>query len=363
MQADKNKGLYLPSRYLRNAWYPAAWADEITRSPLRRILLDDPLVLYRREDGTPVALHDRCPHRFAPLSMGTLVGDLIQCPYHGLRFDAGGICVFNPHGEGTIPRNARVRSLQVVERFGLVWIWAGEPEQADPALLPDFAVLEDPAYACVRGVLHMNANYQLITDNLLDLSHVPYLHPQLRAPNDVVNRHEMRKEGTRVWSMLWRDDALPSGLMQLFWPKDRMGDARAHMRWDPPGLLLLDVGITDRGAAPEAGLTLPSVHLLAPETAGTTHYFWAFLRNRDIHDPALDEKIGAIGRNAFANEDKPIIEAQQANIGPDADVLALKPIVLSPDAAGLQARRILRRLLEAEATTPAPSPAEQTSNP
>jgi Vanillate O-demethylase oxygenase C-terminal domain len=158
----------------------------------------------------------------------------------------------------------------------------------------------------------------------------------------------MRHEGNRVWSMLWRDGALPSGLMGLFWPADKTGDARAHMRWDPPAVHLLDVGITEVGEAPEDGLTLPSVHLLSPETAGTTHYFWAFLRNRDIDNAAISDRIRAIGVNAFANEDKPIIEAQQANIDGD-DLFALQPIVLAPDAAAMRARRMLKRLIDAEA--------------
>lgn len=344
------------NRHLTNAWYPAAWRDEITRTPLRRVYLERPVVLYRLADGSPVALDDRCPHRFVPLSRGQLVGDELQCPYHGLRFDRAGTCVFNPHGDGMIPRNARVRAWPLLERHGMVWIWTGDPDRADPGRLPDLAPLDSPGeYAAVRGLLHLKANYQLVTDNLLDLSHVPYLHPQLRVPNDVVNRHEMRTDGTRVWSMLWRDGALPSGLMQLFWPADRTGDARAHMRWDPPGILLLDVGITWPGEPPEAGLTLPSVHLLAPETAHSTHYFWAFLRNRDIDNPELDERIRQIGRSAFADEDRPIIEAQQANIGFETDVLAMKPVVLHPDAAGLQARRVIRRLIDAEAAEAARS--------
>ena len=82
--------------FLRNYWYVAAYDREITRRPLGRIILGEPIVFYRLEDGTPVALEDRCAHRHLPLSMGKLVGDTLQCHYHGLRYDKTGACVRVP---------------------------------------------------------------------------------------------------------------------------------------------------------------------------------------------------------------------------------------------------------------------------
>jgi phenylpropionate dioxygenase-like ring-hydroxylating dioxygenase large terminal subunit len=107
--------------YLRNAWYLAAWYLAAWSSQLRtselfqRRLLDEPLVLYRLTNGAPVALQDRCPHRVAPLHMGKIVGDALQCPYDGLRFSASGNCVLNPHGP--LPAAARIRSFPVVARY------------------------------------------------------------------------------------------------------------------------------------------------------------------------------------------------------------------------------------------------------
>src|SRR5689334_15975240 len=94
---------------LRNSWYCAAWGSELdVGAMIDRTILDERIVLFRDEDGEGVALSNRCPHRFAPLSMGKIVeGGAIECVYHGLRFNAQGSCVLNPHGE--IPKGAGVR--------------------------------------------------------------------------------------------------------------------------------------------------------------------------------------------------------------------------------------------------------------
>src|SRR3712207_4642499 len=96
-----------PMSYVRNAWYVAAWDHEVTREMRRRILLDEPVLLFRTTEGVPVALEDRCCHRQAPLSMGRLVGDVVHCPYHGLQFDPRGQCVKVP-SQDLVPRNAKV---------------------------------------------------------------------------------------------------------------------------------------------------------------------------------------------------------------------------------------------------------------
>ena len=96
---------------MRNAWYAAAWEDELIEKGrlVARPILGEPVVLFRQADGKAVALEDRCSHRFAPLSMGkVLPGDRLQCPYHGLEFDTAGACVKNPHPPGNIPARARI---------------------------------------------------------------------------------------------------------------------------------------------------------------------------------------------------------------------------------------------------------------
>ena len=88
--------------FLRNAWYVAAWDREVTRQPLAVRVADTPLVLYRTEDGKPVALADACWHRLAPLSMGKVIGkDGIRCPYHGIVYNSAGRCVSMPAQAGS----------------------------------------------------------------------------------------------------------------------------------------------------------------------------------------------------------------------------------------------------------------------
>lgn len=125
--------------YLKNTWYAAAWNSEVEPAKLfTRTLLDEPILFFRDSKNQLNALHNRCPHRFAPLSAGKHLGDSVQCAYHGLEFGGDGNCTKNPHGDGKIPRGACVKRYPVVERYSLVWIWMGEPEKADATLIPDF---------------------------------------------------------------------------------------------------------------------------------------------------------------------------------------------------------------------------------
>jgi phenylpropionate dioxygenase-like ring-hydroxylating dioxygenase large terminal subunit len=166
---------------LHNTWYVAAIATEVAADGLfHRRILDISVLMYRKADGVAVAMHDRCPHRFAPLHLGKRVGDEVQCPYHALRFDANGQCTHSPHGDGTVPARACVRVFPLVERYGFLWIWMGEADAADPSTIPAYTRLEsEPVNAVAHGYMHMPANYQLIVDNVMDLSHVDHVHGPL----------------------------------------------------------------------------------------------------------------------------------------------------------------------------------------
>jgi vanillate O-demethylase monooxygenase subunit len=304
-------------------------------------------MLYRKENGDPIAMLDRCPHRFVPLSLGTLRGDEIACAYHGLRFDSAGICTHNPHG-ATIPKAARVDTYPVVDRHGATWIWFGDAEAADPALIPDYSPFASPGrYAAVHGYTHMKANYELITDNLLDLSHVAYLHPDLRPTRIAGTFHgELVQDGQTLCNKALVRGGYPNNLFKIFWPEEP-SDFRSNMRWDAPSVLYLDVGITGIGQPEADGVALPSAHLLTPETETTTHYFWAVARNVKLDDAELGARMGEIIMRAFTNEDAPVIAAQQANMG-TCDLMSLKPVLLETDGAALRARRILARMIADE---------------
>ena len=219
----------------------------------------------------------------------------------------------------------------------------GEPDKAYDTGIPEFETFDDTEhYRFASGYAHVGANYQLITDNLLDLSHVQFLHPQLKPGGTFTNRREVRQQGDRVWSMSWRYGGLPNPFWQRIWPADKPADRHTHMRWDPPSLMLLDSGIVECGAPEVEAITRPTLHLLTPETATTTHYFWSFRCAAGSDDEV--EQARAVGIQAFQNEDRPIIEAQQANLG-DGDSAQLGRGMLNADAAAIRARRVLQERL------------------
>src|SRR5690606_18086451 len=162
--------------FVKNAWYVAAWSKEVGRRLLPRTILGEQVVLYRREDGAPAALADRCPHKLAPLSLGELQGDHVQCGYHGMEFDCSGACVRIP-GQQNIPPTARVRSFPLQEKYGAVWIWMGDPALAHHHAIVDVPRYKEDGWGLVDGqYLHFKTNYLNITDNLVDPAHTTYVH-------------------------------------------------------------------------------------------------------------------------------------------------------------------------------------------
>ena len=162
--------------FVRNCWYMAGWSRDFARDELKPVtMLNEAIVLYRKSDGGLVALQDRCCHRFAPLSLGRIEHDNLRCMYHGLKFAPSGECLEIP-GQSKIPPQAFVRSYPVVEKYSGAWIWMGDPARADESLVPEFVGVDDPRWAMLPGRMDYNANYMLINDNLLDLSHIPFLH-------------------------------------------------------------------------------------------------------------------------------------------------------------------------------------------
>jgi phenylpropionate dioxygenase-like ring-hydroxylating dioxygenase large terminal subunit len=340
--------------YLRNCWYAAAYSGELKPKPLGRQILGKHVVLFRSSDGVAHALLDRCPHRFAPLSMGQVVGDQLQCPYHGLRFGTDGACVHNPHYDA-LPAAARVKCYPLLERYGLIWIWLGEAE-ADPAKLPaDFAFMADPGYKTVSGYLRVKASYQLIIDNLLDLTHAPYLHPAFAIPGLSTDERlkrtttELVREAGRIIAKRWRLACPPNGPTRtLFGFTDELMDSRSHMHWLPPSLIYFDAGAARLNEAEEAGLCLPAMHAITPETERTSHYFFAQGRNMLLDSAEADEVLLGILENAFRNEDEPMLEAQQVRMGAESDIFALDPVLLKTDSAPVSARRLLAGMIAAE---------------
>jgi phenylpropionate dioxygenase-like ring-hydroxylating dioxygenase large terminal subunit len=347
-------------KILKNAWYAAAYSEEIAEKPLSRVLLGNKKVLFRTESGEVGMLPDRCPHRFAPLSAGKVIGEAIQCPYHGLRFNRGGECVLNPHTESRGPlRAADLLSWPVMERYGIVWFWPGDPSMADPDALPKVEFLERPdEYALVHGYLHVAGHYELVVDNLLDLSHAIFIHPQFNAARyteDQVLAATKQKLERRERSVV--NHRLRSGLgpssahVNLFgMDPDTPVHTDTTMTWHPPAFLDFAIGSWLMDEPRETGVHIPQLHVITPETEFTSHYFFINGRNRRQDDPEVDKALIDFFMFAFGQQDEPMIEMVQDNMGQESDINKLKPILLPTDAAPVSARRMLAALIEAEQT-------------
>jgi phenylpropionate dioxygenase-like ring-hydroxylating dioxygenase large terminal subunit len=337
--------------FLKNAWYVACWSEDLKPGELlaRKILGSD-VLMFRGNEGRPVALTDRCPHRFIPLSMGRLVGETVECCYHGLRFDCTGRCVLNPHGDGKIPAAAQVPSYPMAERDGIVWIWMGDRD-ADVSAIPKFDLLDPKSgHHVTRGVVVMQVNYVLMGENLLDLSHVTFLHEGLLGnPGMEKTLPQVREEGGHLYVDRLMPRVKAPGIPDLLYKRDgRIVDVWQNVRWTPPSNYLIDGGICEPDGRREDGAWYFGVHLLTPETETSTHYHFAAARPPDAAaDPDLDAELARLRKIAFTEQDKPIVEAQQAVVG-TRDFWQMKPVLLPIDAGPVRMRRIIERLIANE---------------
>lgn len=338
--------------FLRNTWYVALWAQDLAPSAIvGRIFLDEPIVLFRQADGTIGALEDMCPHRFAPLRLGKLTrGHAIQCGYHGLEFDHSGACILNPHGNGHIPPALRVRSYPVAEKHTLIWIWMGD-RAADPATIPDFSFLDGNDQVSRRDWLLMNANYELIIDNLLDLSHTAFLHDGILGNEETIKAEaEFRETENSLFVGRAMSNVKIPGFFDLMFRRDgRRVDSWADMNWHQPGCMINSTGVTLPGASRSEGTGIYGLHFLTPETATSTYYHFAGVRWNPVKwgepiDREIMEQIAAVRRHAFEFQDKIVIEAQQQAMTRGKN-RALRPVLLDTDRGPVRYRRILERLI------------------
>lgn len=333
--------------FLKNAWYMAGWSREIGKGMLRRRLLGEPVLLFRKEEGSVAAMVDRCPHRFAPLSMGEKQGDCITCRYHGLRFDSDGRCVGNPFS-ASIPNGASIPTFPTKEKDGIVWLWPGKPDLADVSLIPEFQVLTLGGAAPITGHVPMAANYQFGTDNLMDLSHIEFVHKGSFAGGGVIfaGEHSIRAEGDTLHSDWWIPDVPAPSIAYGIYDRDMRCDHWLEMRWDAPASMYLQIGACPKGTPRESGVIAHQAHILTPETETTTHYFWATTRTGSPSEKG-DAILRSLMEQAFIEEDKPIIQAAYDNLD-GADFWDMKPVFLGVDSGGTKARRKLQELISKE---------------
>lgn len=338
--------------YLKNTWYIAAWSNEIESDQLLgRTILEEPVVFFRGQRGEIAAIGGRCPHRYAPLQEGSLVDGAVQCPYHGLRFNGHGKCVHNPHGDGAIPKAAEVKTYPVCERHMAVWIWMGDPGRADPALVPDYSFLpQAKPTARNTGYMKVAANYELLSDNIMDLSHTDYLHPDTLGGGAISRSKaqvsELEDGRVRIFWEARNEVAPPAFAMHLPDPR-APADLWTDVIWSAPALMHLSTGVAPSGRSFEQGLGSSNLHMMTPETDTSTHYFFANTRDFLMDDEAFNAMLDKVLAKAFSTEDKPMVEKQQQLMG-TTDIWSLKPVLLAGDAGAVRARRALQNLIQAE---------------
>jgi len=338
--------------FVKRCWYVACWSHELDDGVLlARTVLGEPLVLYRSEAGAPVVLQDRCCHRGAPLSLGRREGDCVRCLYHGLKFEPGGRCVEIP-GQDTVPAKARVRSYPVVERSRWVWVWLGDPAEADPALIPDTHWLDDPQWRSLPGRMHYDIGHLAIADNLLDFNHLPFVHPttlggseQYAWERPIVERLERGVRVTR-WVMNIAPPPFVAAVAGWTAPVDRWN----IYEFNVPGIFVMDSGVAPAGQGAREGnraqaLQFHSCQALTPETAASTHYFFAQPHDFALDRPEVTRSLHDIIVKAFA-EDEHMIGAQQRTLALDPD---FEMLPLAMDAALTHYRRVYERMLAEEA--------------
>jgi vanillate O-demethylase monooxygenase subunit len=305
--------------------------------------------LYRKVDGTAVALEDACWHRLLPLSKGWLNGDDVTCGYHGLVFNADGRCVFMP-SQDTINPSACVRSYPIVEKHRFVWLWLGDPALADPAKVPDLHWNDDPEWAGDGQLIYLKCDYRLVVDNLMDLTHETFVHAGsigdeavAEAPFDVT----YTADSATVTRWMINIDPPPFWAAQL--GKPGKVDRWQIIHFEPPCTIAIDVGVALAGTgAPEGdrsqGVNGYVLNTITPETESSCHYFWAFCRNYRLQDQRATTELRE-GVARIFQQDEVVLEAQQrameANPGREFYNLNI-------DAGAMWARRLIDDMLVQE---------------
>lgn len=337
--------------FLKDTWYVAAWSHEISDKTLfSRTITGTPVVFWRNAEGEVVALRDRCPHRGAPLSKGRIEDGSVRCMYHGLKFNGDGKCIQIPAQE-RIPPAACVTHFRTVERNKWIWIWMGDPALADESLVPDTYWLDSPAWRYKPDYIHYDVDYLLIADNLLDFSHLPFLHETTLGGSAgyaesraVVDRMD---NGVRITR--WFTDGPPAPFVKNLTGWDSHVDRWNIYDFVVPGVLLMDSGSAPVGQGAQQGnragaVQFRSAQALTPETEHSSHYFFSQAHDFALDDPRVTEQLHADIVAAF-KEDWDMIHAQFRTLSLDPD---FKMMPLPVDNALGHFRWLINKRLKAE---------------
>jgi phenylpropionate dioxygenase-like ring-hydroxylating dioxygenase large terminal subunit len=336
--------------FLRNNWYMAAWSSELKDKPLGRKILNEPVVLFRGESGEAGALEDRCCHRAMPLALGELTGDHIRCIYHGLEFARDGSCVRIP-GQDTVPARVRVKSYPVVERDQIIWIWTGDPERADASKIIPYPWHQDPGWAWTSAGYRLGCNYLLLQDNLLDLTHLAYVHRHTIGGSPTAHfeaKTDVERDGNCIKVRRWIPNSEPPATyVKAVGFKGRVDRWQETESW--PGVMHIYTGATDAGTGAyegkrEGGFGLRLFEGLTPETETSTNYFWSAAHNYKVDQPEATAQLYREIK-ATVDEDVVVLEEQQRMINSDP---TRGFVGIRFDAGLNRARNLISGMIEAE---------------
>jgi phenylpropionate dioxygenase-like ring-hydroxylating dioxygenase large terminal subunit len=346
--------------FIKNAWYVAAWSDELREAPLGRRICNEAIVLFRDGTGRASALADYCCHRSAPLSAGKIVATGLECGYHGMIYGGDGVCVSIP-GQIHIPPKARVRNYPLVEKDALLWIWMGDPNGADATQIVDYPFHNDTANWPQKHTMYPIAgSANLMVDNLMDLTHLAYVHTTTIGGNAKAHVEaimDTQPTETGLKFTRWMLDTAPPPTYRKGAPQlaDKI-DRWQEFEFIAPAAVLQYTGATDAGTGAydrgirEGGFQLRIFHGLTPATDTTCYYFWSGSNGYRQTDPQATIDLFNELEVAF-KEDVRIVGLQQARLS-EVGEAALINIVA--DGARVHMRRVIEKLLARENAAPVP---------
>ena len=339
----------------KNAWYVACTPDEIDEKPLGRKICGESIAFYRGVENRVAAVEDFCPHRGAQLSLGYVSEGKLVCGYHGLEMGCNGKTIAMPGQRvGGFPA---IKSYPVVERYGFIWVWPGDAAQADPAKIKHLEWYDNPEWAYGGGLFHINCDYRLMIDNLMDLTHETYVHSTSIGQKEIDETPcKTTVEGDMVITSRYMSGIMPPPFWKLALRGNNLADDVPVDRWQicrftPPSNVMIEVGVAHAGkggydAPPEHKAYSVVVDFITPETETSIHYFWGMARKFNPSDKALTATIRE-GQGKIFSEDLQMLELQQKNLLAHPGRALL---MLNIDTGGVQSRKIIDRLLAKEQT-------------
>lgn len=339
-----------PIDFVRNQWYVVALTDEVADAPLARTVCGEHVVLYRTADGSLVALADRCSHRGFPLSLGEVVGNELQCGYHGLKFDSCGTCTWAPN-QSKIPSKANIAAYPLVVTGPWIWMWIGDPELAEASAKPDLPWLGDPDWGVVAGMEPLAARYALLVDNLLDLSHESYLHAgSIGSPEVALAPIETTVD--EAANIVYCGRHMSSVECPPFYQK-ATGLSTPIDRWQdieyrPVCSYILHSRVAAAGVTPHADGSDPdAAHLkvlygITPVDANNTMDFWALARDFAVGDPDIDAFLLENNRNVIL-EDVVALNLLEKRLSAET---TSPEVSLKIDSGALAARRLINAMIQ-----------------